>query len=125
MRRARGNSYIGYAGCQKKDNCEVAGQNMNIDGERGTGTLRENGEKLILLYTNADCLTNKMAELNSLMQQPRLEPDIVVITEAKPKNARYRVNPSEFNIEGFYTFILDFNEEGSRGIVLYKAALTS
>ena len=89
---------------------------MNIEG---TGTLRENGEKLILLYTNADCLTNKMAELNILMQQQKPEPDIVVITEAKPKNARYRVNSSEFNIQGYYTFTSDFNEEGTRGIVVY------
>ena len=92
---------------------------MNIDSGQSSGALRDNSKKLVLLYTNADCLTNKMTELNFLVQQQRPEPDIVVITEAKPKNARYKVNSSEFNIQGYFTFTSDFNEEGSRGIVVY------
>ena len=51
------------------------------------------------MYTNSDTLTNKISELIIAIEHNN--PDIVVITEAAPKNNRYTLQKSELEIKGF------------------------
>ena len=44
---------------------------------------------LICWYTNADTLTNKMAELRNRLNQAQDKPHMILVIEVKPKNARY------------------------------------
>jgi hypothetical protein len=47
-------------------------------------------------YTNADQLKNKMKELEVRMRD--YKPHILGITEVKPKNSLYKVNPAEYSL---------------------------
>ena len=49
------------------------------------------------LYTNADCLTNKMSELR--LYAKNNNPKIIGITEVKPKNFRNNIQNCELAIE--------------------------
>jgi hypothetical protein len=52
-----------------------------------------------LLYTNADCLTNKLDELNVRIEMAGA--DIVIVTEVKPKNFIIPLTDKNLLIEGF------------------------
>ena len=56
---------------------------------------------LNIMYTNADQLRNKIQELKAYTKNSEFIPDISAITEVKPKNNRYPVLPSEYNIENY------------------------
>ena len=58
---------------------------------------------------------NKRSEMIAYVET--LQPDIIGITEVKPKNARFSVQESEVAIDNFEMFH-NFEEEG-RGIILY------
>lgn len=67
------------------------------------------------MLINADTLTNKMQELSARVYDKK--PDIVIISEIKPKNARFDVNEAELNLKGFQKFT---NLSGKRGICIYQ-----
>ena len=46
-------------------------------------------DKLDILYTNADGLINKRQELRVLINSLQDKPDVIAITEIKPKNVRH------------------------------------
>ena len=48
--------------------------------------------RIKVLYTNADQLTNKIELLRSRCKHE--EPNVIGINEVKPKNNRYPVNPA-------------------------------
>ena len=54
------------------------------------------------LYTNADQYMNKRNEMKILVDEN--QPDIVGITELKPKYPRYEINESEIAMEGYELF---------------------
>lgn len=58
---------------------------------------------------------NKRDELKAYIDI--FEPNIIGITEVKPKNARYEISDCELSIQG-YDMFHNLTEEG-RGIVLY------
>ena len=62
---------------------------------------------------------NKTTELCRYIDAMEEKPDIIAITEVKPKNSRYGVTKAELQIEGYsmYTKNLECNE--GRGIVIY------
>lgn len=66
------------------------------------------------LYTNADCLTNKMPELKLHVKNSK--PKIIGITEVKPKHFRYNLQNCELAIENYE--MLSSNNVG-RGASLY------
>lgn len=75
--------------------------------------------KLKVMYTNADVLTNK---IDLLRARCRLElAKIIGINEVKPKNQRFKVFPAEFNLEdlNLEMFSNNVEEEGGRGQLLY------
>jgi hypothetical protein len=56
---------------------------------------------LICWYTNADTLTNKMAELRNRVNQAEDKPHMILVTEVKPKNSRYQITEAEIDIAGY------------------------
>ena len=56
-----------------------------------------NSHKLNCIYTNIDQLSNKFSELELLLYTD--QPDIVLITEVKPKNSRYCPMVGEFVVK--------------------------
>ena len=67
------------------------------------------------LYTNADQFLNKRSEF--LVAMEIYKPDIVGITEIKPKTTRYKVQESELAMDNFDIF--HNLEEDGRGLLLY------
>jgi exonuclease III len=72
---------------------------------------------LSCLYTNVDCLTNKMDELNVYIKEKNY--DIIGITEVKPKNHRYDLKIGEIQIEGYTMFTCNIENKNGRGICIY------
>ena len=72
-------------------------------------------DNLVCFYTNADQYMNKRSEMNAYVET--FQPDIIGITEVKPKNGRFSIQESEVTIDNFEMFH-NFEEEG-RGIILY------
>ncbi len=70
------------------------------------------------LYTNADALTNKLSELKALIKIHK--PEIVGVTEVKPKNLLYALTKATLKIEGYKLIPNDecLNDKG-RGVLLY------
>ena len=75
---------------------------------------------LSCFYTNADQFRNKFNEFQTKMIN--YEPKIIGITEMKPKNSVYKLNPAEFSIdsEGNYNqFSVNIDNDIGRGMILY------
>ena len=66
------------------------------------------------IYTNADQYMNKRNEMNILVEEE--QPDIIGITEVKPKQSRYKISESEIAIKGYELFH-NLGDEG-RGVAL-------
>lgn len=71
--------------------------------------------KLSCMYTNIDSLLNKRIELNALVNYHK--PDIIALTEIKPKRCRYSIEPCEIEIDG-YDLFHNLNSPG-RGVAIY------
>ena len=75
-----------------------------------------------VLYTNADCLLNKRAELANLINCYTPKPDIIGTVEAKPKNYRELPELSEYSLTGYDTHHMNMDKTDGRGIILYAAS---
>lgn len=69
------------------------------------------------LYTNADSLVNKIAELRLIVKNSK--PKIIAVTETKPKNNRFPIQPVELKIPGFDMFHTPLDSQEGRGCILY------
>ena len=69
------------------------------------------------MYTNADCLINKMVDLKIFLDSLLHKPDVIAITEVKYKNSRHFSNPELF-LNGYVMYSNDF-ELNSRGVLIY------
>ena len=71
-----------------------------------------------ILYTNADSLSNKLIELEMIVQENTV--DIILITEVKPKLSATELTLTQCNINGFDIFgNLDRDTCNSRGALIY------
>ena len=61
---------------------------------------------LKVLYTNADGLVNKRHDLKILLHSLNEIPDIIAITEFKPKKLSHKLLISEFNLDGYNVFVM-------------------
>ena len=59
---------------------------------------------LEILYTNADGLVNKRQDLKLLLQTMNKLPQVIAITEFKPKKITHQLLISELNMEGYNIF---------------------
>jgi len=74
-------------------------------------------EDMLFLYTNTDCLPNKLQELKQLIVHLEKSPDIIALTEIKHKN-KWEMNSAELTIDGYQMFTNDL-EAKNRGILVY------
>jgi len=72
----------------------------------------------LILYTNADTLTNKLNELNTLIKSLQQKPSVIAITEVKPKH-KWHSNINELQIEGYCMFSNNLDNVNSRGVIIY------
>ena len=73
--------------------------------------------KLNVLYTNSNILTNKLNELHLLAVEHNL--DILIITEVKPKHSFEPSTPQHIKLEGFKVYSNFEDNESKRGIAIY------
>ena len=77
----------------------------------------DNNKKLKIFYTNADSLHNKLYELDHLLNNSAPMPDIIIVTEAKPKRSCH-MNVSEYSLPHYRMFTNNFDDD-NRGIIIY------
>lgn len=70
-----------------------------------------------ILYTNCDSLSNKFEELEMAVKINN--PTAIILTEVTPKNARYALQKSEIELQGYQLYVNDFSKKGNRGIAIY------
>ena len=68
-----------------------------------------------MLYTNADCLSNKMIHLE--LATTHYNPDIIGVTEVHPKNTPLRLCDTDVKLDN-YTVFTNLTDDG-RGVALY------
>jgi hypothetical protein len=73
---------------------------------------------LNILYTNADCFSNKKHDFEILLQTLPHTPDVIVITEINPKKMVAGFQESEFNLFNYNMFTLNIGKENNRGIFI-------
>ena len=74
---------------------------------------------LVLWYTNADCLRNKIDELKKRIHTSIAKPHIIAITEVKPKHSRFILEEAELQLEGYMLIAPDLGANSGRGVALY------
>ena len=74
---------------------------------------------LFILYANMDSFLNKRAEFKQRLSDYRRPPDVIAITEVKPKNFRYQIDLCEIQIEGYNMIENNITTNNSRGVVMY------
>ena len=74
---------------------------------------------MLLLYTNADTLTNKMRELQLLVNERNA--DIIMITEVSPKYTKETLCKQQFSLDGYELYTNIEEEEVARGVAVYIA----
>lgn len=77
-------------------------------------------ERNTIIYTNADCLSNKLTDLKVFIEQLNYKPVVIVITEVNPKVASCLRGLSEYNIDGYNLHGLNIGVKGFRGILVYS-----
>ena len=55
------------------------------------------------MYTNVDTITNKLDELCARIATE--DPDVIGLTEIKPKNSSWDLLPQELNVVGYTLFV--------------------
>ena len=73
---------------------------------------------LLSMLTNADSLSNKMTELRHRLDNMEIQPDIIAITEAKPKNARFTLTYADYQLKGYEAFTHNVESSTGRGIII-------
>ena len=74
------------------------------------------------MYANADGLLNKRQDLKFLIKSFQKPPDIIAITEFKPKRHKHQLFLSEFNLDGCSIYSHGLENNDSRGILFYIAS---
>ena len=97
--------------------------NFKISKHKVNSRLLHKLENVNCIYTNADCLTNKISELR--LQVKNHNPQIVGITEVKPKNFRYQLSDSEIALAGYELFGSNLQNKTGRSVHIYTNYTTS
>ena len=71
------------------------------------------------MNTNADCLTNKLNELKSVIDSCDIHPHLMGVCEIKPKNFRFAPSNTEFSLPGYSLFHSNVDAQNWRGVSLY------
>ena len=77
----------------------------------------DSAKKLKFYYINADCLLNKIGELEVLISIEN--PDIIIVTEVFTKNLKSaNIDRNEFKIHGFSCYTCPVSDS-SKGVAIY------
>ena len=76
-------------------------------------------DTLEILFTNADCLSNKRDDLLTFLNSLATKPNIIAITEVNSKSNLNKMQESEFSLEGYNLFACHVGENKYRGIIVY------
>ncbi len=81
------------------------------------------GKPLLCMYTNADCLKNKLNEFKVRLSD--CNPDIICINEVKPKHMKDKLTESEFSLQniGYNMFPLNIENDTGRGMLVYTKTI--
>ena len=71
------------------------------------------------MLTNADSLPNKMIELRDRLKTTKRQPDIIAITEVKPKNSRYTLSQVDYKLDGYDAISCNLDCDVGRGLLIY------
>ena len=74
---------------------------------------REREQELV----QEDTVSNKFEDLEIAVKIEN--PSAIFLTEGAPKNARYKLQKSELELEGYQLFINDLTKKCKRGVVIY------
>ena len=75
---------------------------------------------LEVLYSNVDCLTNKMNDLKLLIfESQKNKPDIIMLTEINAKYYKYSLSENELKLPGYKLYSKNIGVKNRRGIVVY------
>jgi len=80
-----------------------------------------NNDALKVIYTNADGLLNNRQDLKLLIQCLPEPPDVIAITEFKPKKIAQQLLISEFHLDGYTVFHSGLDNNNDRGVLFYIA----
>ena len=69
------------------------------------------------MYTNCDTVSNKFEELEIAVKIENRS--AIILTEEAPKNARYKLQKSKLELEGYQLFINDLTKKCNRGVAFY------
>src|SRR6266516_4233962 len=78
-----------------------------------------NNKKLNILYTNADCFTNKRDDLSILFGTLDYRPSLIVITEVNSKSVCNNLLESDYTIFGYKIYSINVSVQNQRGIIVY------
>ena len=81
--------------------------------------------KLFCMYTNADCLSKKLNELNSVIDSCDTHRDLIGFCEIKPKNTRFAPSTTEFYLPGYSLFHSNVSTQNGRGVSLYISNIST
>ena len=86
---------------------------------KGYTLIYEYENKFKVLYTNADCFSNKNDDLLDMLNSLKIKPNIIAITEINSKFSFNKKHESEYNIDGYNIFSVDIGNSNFRGIIIY------
>ena len=75
--------------------------------------------KLFCMYTNTDCLSNKLNELKSVINSCDTHPHFIGVCEIKTKNFRFAPSTTEFSLPGYSFIHSNINTQNGRGVSLH------
>ena len=71
------------------------------------------------MYTNDDCLSNKLNELKSDIDSCDTHPHLIGVCEIKPENIRFTPSTTEFSLPGYSSFHSNVDTQNGTGLYLY------
>ena len=88
---------MGQKNCKGGEEKELKSQMRNKKKQKKSkGTIVFTEKSITCIFTNADTLTNKFPELQTLLEIHR--PDIIGVTEVKPKNITVPLTKAKLKI---------------------------
>ena len=75
--------------------------------------------KLFCMYTNADCLSNKLNELKAAIDRCDTHTQLIGVCEIKPQNFSFTPSTTEFLLPGYSLFHSNVDTQNWRGLSLY------
>ena len=101
-------------------------QASQVEEELNSLYCTEDDKNFHIIYTNADCLTNKKNDLIIFLDTLKCKPSAIVITEVNSKCSYNNCLESEFIIPGYNLFSVNVSVAKKRGIIVYvESSLSS